>query len=106
MSEDLIQVISSIESEADRIVEEGRKRSVSIIADVEKRVEEIRSEFEDNLNRESEELSQRMDEELSAEEARLDEEFHRSCNAIDSVSEEEIDDLSGRLVEKIKGFQG
>lgn len=104
MDLDVVKEISRIEKEADRIVEDARKKARALEAGAEDELAPLRREYENEFEAKAQELRQRFREETQQEEARLKKIFEDAQAYIQRRDREQSDEVISFLINRIREF--
>ncbi len=104
MDLDIVKEISRIESEAESIVEETKKRARALEGEVEARRAPLRREHEKEFKVKAEELRRSFKEEVQQEEEKLKESFAGAQAFILQREMERSDEVVSFLINRIREF--
>lgn len=101
---DIVKEISKIEQEADRVVEDARKKARSLEAGLEDKLAPIRLNYEKEFKAGAEELRRRFKEEMQREESKLKEAFEDEQAFVLQRERERSDEVVSFLINRTREF--
>ena len=103
MAKDVVEQIMAIEAEADRIVEQGRRRAAELDGSISEKVASVLKQREELFEREMSSFRDQLEQETAAQEEQIEQRARQVAKRLDSLDAGALARAVDLILERLRG---